>query len=96
MLRFFQRFFSKKDRHPLMKDGIYIGRKCELCGAIVKGGTKAKHMHGVHPEYAFTDDHSTYIVYYRCKQCGSSCGGIKGIINHYKQYHPDKLLKVTT
>jgi len=31
-------------------NGVYVGCVCEICGEILKGGTKTKHIQEKHPE----------------------------------------------
>lgn len=67
---------------------------CELCGRQLKGGTKAIHTQAVHPEYSFTTEYvrDAACLTYRCAVCKLTCGGVVGIIRHYRARHPEKLV----
>ena len=77
-----------KGRHLKVK-GVYIGRKCDLCGEIVKGGTKAKHFQEKHPEYSFRCEHrdTSCGITYVCTKCNKTTGGVVGVIKHYQKEH---------
>ena len=74
----------------------YGGIICDVCGQNVKGGNKAIHLHQDHPEYKFHSGHATEdasSLTYWCDTCGQTCGGDKRDVRHYKEYHPEEILK---
>jgi len=74
--------------------GIYTGIVCDVCGFQTKGDRKAEHVHEAHPEYAFHVEQrgtSRGCVTYVCDTCKITVGGVKGLINHYRERHPEKV-----
>ena len=84
--------------HPRPKPA-YGGRVCDVCGALVKGGEKTEHMREAHPVYDFiterraTDASGVKLgsLSYVCFVCKKTAGGVKGMVEHYRKYHPELL-----
>ena len=74
----------------------YPGRICDVCGELVKGGEKALHLQEYHPEYAFTfgTPRGSCSRYYWCSTCGITCGGVVGVVRHYQEHHPEKIMEM--
>ena len=76
--------------------GVYTGMICDICGIQTKGDRKTEHVQEKHPEYAFFRTGVSCDLRYTCDTCGMGVGGVKGVINHYRERHPEKVTNETS
>ena len=77
-----------KRKHGLRINGVYKGVLCEVCGAIVKGGTKTMHYQTSHPEYQIRNVFVNGAWHTWCGVCGRSIASPGAIVKHYQEKHP--------